>query len=118
MSKPSQKERILRALRAGPVRATAFSLPNVIDDGPPIFRVAARIQELRDAGYTIETELFSIGAARYTLVRDCDAPPVGGPTADTAGVDWEAGAGHQTGGHLFDDQPAPTGARPHWQEAA
>lgn len=68
----TQRARVLRALKTGPVRATAFSLPNVIDDGPPIYRVAARVQELRDAGYVIETTRFSVGAAVYELISEPD----------------------------------------------
>lgn len=50
-SKPTQAERVLRALeRAGRhgVTQVDFDLPDVIDGGPPIKRVAARVHELRE----------------------------------------------------------------------
>lgn len=108
----TQRDRLLRALGRGPVAATAFSLPDVIDGGLPIFRVAARVGELRDAGYAITTSRASNGVAVYQLVRDASdgvgdrhAPLGGGPTdpADTSGSDWEAAAGH-----LLPTQPTPS----------
>lgn len=127
----TQRARILRALKTGPVRATAFSLPNVVDDGPPIFRVAARIQELRDAGYQIETTRFPVGAAVYelisepNLVRDASdgvddrhAPHRGGPTDPTgtaASPTSPSGAGGQL---LLGDLVVDVHTtRPHWMEA-
>lgn len=52
----TQTDRVLRALeRAGArgITAVDFQLPDVIDGGPPILRVAARIEELADAGHRI-----------------------------------------------------------------
>jgi hypothetical protein len=52
----SQRERILSALDAAGVRGvstTDFLLPDVIDHGAPIIRMAARVAELRKQGYRI-----------------------------------------------------------------
>jgi len=52
----TQCERVLAALeRSGAhgITQVDFALPNVIDGGPPITRVAARIKELRDQGHPI-----------------------------------------------------------------
>lgn len=52
----TQSDRVLRALKlAGGTGITQldFLRTPTIDGGPPITRVAARIQELRDAGHTI-----------------------------------------------------------------
>lgn len=52
----SQTDRVLDALRkAGPrgITAVDFALPDVIDGGPPITRVAARVMDLRHQGHTI-----------------------------------------------------------------
>ncbi len=56
MTAPSQTERVLNALRKAGGRGVTqvdFSLPDVIDGGPPITRVAARIKDLRRQGHTI-----------------------------------------------------------------
>jgi len=52
----TQSERVLRALqRAGDrgVTQVDFALPDVIDGGPPITRVAARVKDLREHGHMI-----------------------------------------------------------------
>lgn len=54
----TQKDRILAALyRAGKfgISQIDFDLPDVIDGGTPIKRVAARIEELRDQGFAIRS---------------------------------------------------------------
>lgn len=53
----TQRERVLTALRRAGARgvdATQFLLPNVIDGGPAITRLASRIDELRSRGHHIE----------------------------------------------------------------
>jgi hypothetical protein len=67
---PSQADRILAALRSGPFAATDFAAPNIRDGLAPIFRVAARIGELRDQGYEITTGRLTNGVAVYTLTSD------------------------------------------------
>jgi hypothetical protein len=57
----TQRERVLDALRrAGDhgITAVDFLLPDVVDGGPPIVRLPARVDELRHAGYVI------VGAGR------------------------------------------------------
>lgn len=51
-----QRKRVLRALQqAGDhgICSVDFAAPQVIDGGPPIMRVAARIEELRSEGFII-----------------------------------------------------------------
>jgi hypothetical protein len=53
----TQRDRVIEALRrAGDhgITAVDFLLPNVIDGGPPIVRLPARIDELRADGHHIE----------------------------------------------------------------
>jgi hypothetical protein len=54
----TQRDRVLQALqRVGSHGLTQvdFQPPSVIDGGAPITRVAARIEELRDAGHRIDS---------------------------------------------------------------
>lgn len=65
-----QRERIEKVLRErGYVAATDFMAPNVIDGGKPITRVAARMLELRAAGYELERERAKNGTAIYRLIK-------------------------------------------------
>lgn len=68
----TQRERLLRALRHGPVNTTDFLAPRIIDAGAPITRVAARIFDLQQAGYGIRTERRINGTTTYTLTRDVE----------------------------------------------
>lgn len=55
----TQKERILKALKAAGATGISpedFLLPDVIDAGKPILRVAARIDDLRKEGVKITTD--------------------------------------------------------------
>jgi hypothetical protein len=63
----TQTGRILAALNRGPVSPKDFALPNVIDGGSPIMRVAARIHDLVEAGYEITSETAGDGTAVYQL---------------------------------------------------
>lgn len=102
----TQRDRLLRALEHGPVPATAFAAPDVIDGGKPVFRVAARIGELRDAGYEILTTRAPSGVAVYHLARNVESP--GRPTdAPPPSV----------GGQLF-ATPEANAPRPHYVEEA
>ncbi len=70
MSGLTQRERVLAQLkRRGRVSPTDFLLPDVCDGGLPILRVAPRVMELRDRGYTIHTSTASNGTAVYELVE-------------------------------------------------
>ena len=73
--------RILAALEQGTVSPVDFAAPNVIDGGKPVMRVAARVKELRDAGYTIRSSRAANGIALYTLeaTPESDAAPTGTP---------------------------------------
>lgn len=70
----SQRDRVDRALRrAGSegLPATAFMLPEVIDEGRPIMRLASRIAELRAEGLSIETRRpRGSKVVRYYLVAE------------------------------------------------
>jgi len=80
----TQNQRVLAALhRAGARGLTAveFDLPNVVDGGPPIQRVAARVRELRDLGHHIGTKGRRSRSTVYVLAGGESRhaqPPVGG----------------------------------------
>jgi hypothetical protein len=95
-----QNERVLRALRRGDVRPTDFLLPDVIDGGKPITRLGARIKDLRDQNFGIET-LEVRPTARYRLVSEpqtsaspLDAPPASAETSTGAGTGHPAPVAH------------------------
>jgi hypothetical protein len=72
----NQRDRVLRALRMhDTITPLDFMQADTIDGGAQIFRLAARVEELRARGYAIE----NVGGryARYRLVRDLEhqAPP-------------------------------------------
>jgi hypothetical protein len=70
----TQTERVLAALRTAGTRGITrddFEAPRgrpVIDGGPLIKRLAPRIRELKDAGYTITNGPTRDGCATYVLV--------------------------------------------------
>lgn len=107
----SQKARALAALRtrgADGLCTTDFLAPDVIDHGPPITRLAARILELREDGHEI-VEIGRVnGCAIYRLLQDAqDAPPTRAPSAA------------ESLGGLFDTAPEkPRNATYGWDEAA
>jgi len=71
----TQKDRVLAALIARQDRGITpvdFAAPDVIDNGKPIMRVAARIHDLRQDGIPILEAREPNGTARYTLN---DFPP-------------------------------------------
>lgn len=69
---PDQCARVLDALLKYPegICATDFTLPNVIDGGPPILRVPARIGELEQRGHTIVRAGRRNKCQVYRLVAD------------------------------------------------
>lgn len=79
----SQTSRILTALQNGPVNPVDFDLPNVIDGGKPIQRVAARILDLRAAGHEIASTKQPNGTVTYRLVRDVEQSNRGNTAAKT-----------------------------------
>lgn len=79
----SQNGRVLAALRRGPVNPRDFDLPNVIDDGPPILRLAARVGVLRERGHQITSAKQPNGTATYTLIREADAQRSGPAPTET-----------------------------------
>lgn len=60
--------RLLRAGRSGPIRVTDWTGPTTPDGGPPILRVAARISELRSAGFPFERTGTHNACAVYELL--------------------------------------------------
>lgn len=72
----AQQDRVLAALQAaGPrgITAVDFDLPNVIDGGKPIQRVAARIDELKNRhGHSIEVAGRRNRCAVYVLVSSLE----------------------------------------------
>lgn len=92
----TQRERVLRSLRhAGPTGVTQvdwlrFPTP---DGGPPITRVAARIQELREEGHEISSSGTRDRCALYVLkVKPVAEParPGGQPVIAGAGSAMES----------------------------
>jgi hypothetical protein len=69
MTKETDNVRILKALRAGDVRVTDWTDKNTPDGGKPILRVAARINDLRKAGWPIERTGRHNNCAVYSLVN-------------------------------------------------
>jgi hypothetical protein len=82
----TQKLRVLAALRSRGARGITsvdFLLPNIIDGGKPITRVAARVLELRQENHRIVVEGERDGCYIYRLLEDAqDARPV--PPAPSA----------------------------------
>lgn len=69
----TQNDRVLAALIARQDRGITpvdFAAPDVIDNGKPIMRVAARIHDLRQDGIPILEAREPNGTARYTLHPD------------------------------------------------
>lgn len=71
----TQTERVLAALRNHPrgITAVDFLLPNVIDGGTPITRVARCVGELRDAGHRIDNIGRRDKCVVYKLLRHAGA---------------------------------------------
>jgi hypothetical protein len=65
--KLSQKQRVLAVLRHGSCTQVDWLAPQVIDSGPPITRLAARINELRDDGFDIREAGRRHGCSIYVL---------------------------------------------------
>jgi hypothetical protein len=90
----TQRERVLTALEAHGVvgvKTTDFLLPDVIDDGSPIIRLAARVKDLRDEGYRIRSYTELNGVCRYVLVpNETVQGPVLSDEPDTADL-FDAG---------------------------
>lgn len=81
MAALTQRERLLNALRERGFHGLSqldFFAPHVCDGGEPITRIAARVEELRDAGYVITSakEPDRGKCAVYRLVREPASGPV------------------------------------------
>jgi len=89
----TQSERVLRALQTAGSRGVTqvdFSLPDVVDGGPPITRLAARVKDLRGQGHTIIAAGLRQSCRVYELVPQAGlAEPSG--ASDTAYVAADAG---------------------------
>lgn len=67
----TQAERVLKALRSyRGVSQVEFLAPNVCDNGKPITRLAARVQDLRDQGHEISIIGRRHGCVVYRLERE------------------------------------------------
>jgi hypothetical protein len=74
----SQRARVLAALRsrgAHGVCSVDFLLPDIVDGGKPITRLAARMLELREDGHEIQVIGDRHGCAVYRLMRDAQDQP-------------------------------------------
>ena len=67
----SQNSRVLAALRQGPVTPLSF-VPPTCDGGPPIMRVAGRIDALKRDGHVIRNTEPGNSLARYVLEWDAE----------------------------------------------
>lgn len=91
MRKLTQKQRVLQAARAAGSRgltAVDFYLPNVIDDGAPITRLAARIEELENDGIRFWRDGRRNGCVVYVL-DPAHRPALREPAAATPDVGME-----------------------------
>lgn len=83
----SQKARVLGLLRERGDRgitAADFLLPDVVDGGKPIARLAARVDELRSRGLTIVTEGRRAGFSIYVLREERRVAAVPPPATEPA----------------------------------
>lgn len=106
-----QQQRVLAAARKAGGRgitAVDFNLPNVVDDGPPITRVAARINELQDMGFRFRSggrrqkcKVYVLESVPLTFDWGDSGVP-GGPTG-TGRVGGQSGASESL--QLFKDAP-------------
>ena len=67
----SQNSRVLAALRQGPVTPLTF-YPPTVDGGPPIGRLAARVDALGRHGHVIRNTEPGNSLARYVLEWDAE----------------------------------------------
>lgn len=71
MTAATQKARVLKLLRrAGRRGITQLDADRPADGGPPIRRLAARISDLKDLGYVVESRTRRRKFVVYTLVRE------------------------------------------------
>jgi hypothetical protein len=76
MSKPTQTERVIAAARSPDgVCQADFLLPDVIDGGPPIVRVGARIQDAEERGHTFAILGWRRKTRVYRLVAEPEPAP-------------------------------------------
>ncbi len=78
----TQTDRVLAAARSyRGCCALDFQLPNVVDGGAPILRVAARIHDLEEQGYTFERLPPFHHCAVYRLLSSPDVERAGSASA-------------------------------------
>lgn len=100
MRAPTQVERVLRALRHGPVTQLDFLSPTC-DGGPPVLRLASRVSDLRERGHLITTTRAEwVGGARLARYRLIPAEPTAmathtAPTAEQGTLDVGSAAAHR-----------------------
>ncbi|HTE60086.1 MAG TPA: hypothetical protein VK631_07015 [Solirubrobacteraceae bacterium] len=119
----TQTDRVLAALsRAGArgITAVDFAAPDVCDGGKPIMRVAARVKDLRDAGFEIETGGERDSCAVYKLQAHRGEQVTSEAQARVAVIKGapglEAAVPPESSGTLFDAPAAP--APRFWEDAA
>ena len=96
--------------------------PNVADSGKPIFRLAARIDNLKGKGYRIESSRHPNGTSTYRLETEDVVGGIASPAPGAAGADLHSlgrhvGEGPGTPTTLFEVEPVRS-VRGHDQEAA
>lgn len=97
MSKPTQNDRLLAALRhAGPSGLTRidFMPPHVCDHGEPIINIPGRINNLRNKGYEIDSSGTRHGCAVYVL-REREAPVAVAPAPDETSTLFDPAVTHR-----------------------
>ena len=112
----TQIDRVLRALRSGPVAATDFAAPNVRDGGKPIMRVASRVLELREQGYLIFTTRRPNGVAVYQLASPRDGAGNDAPCAPAAVCGVDGPVSPAVDAALFDTNAYTQRGRSHYDE--
>src|SRR5271166_2534537 len=107
--KPTQTDRVINAAKSyRGICAVDFMAPDVIDDGPPITRLAARIFDAERRGFSFEVIGWRKSCKVYRLVSSPDAEvSTGSVLPPSASGDLDAG----DAGTLF-EVPAGTS---HWE---
>lgn len=111
----TQNQRVLRALERHHSRGICsvdFMLPNVLDGGAPITRLAARIRDLKDQGHEIVEAGEFCGTRLYRLAqapRRAQVIPVGKrePTAPTTAASPAPSQPSEPAPSLFELVPEP-----------
>lgn len=103
----TQAERVLRLARLRGEHGFTqidFDLPGVTDGGTPIKRVAARVLELREQGYGIDSGERRQLCTVYRLTADVEAPAA--PVSEVVEQPPSQAGGDLDAGRLFDLEAA------------